>query len=114
MARKGSSSNGGRVTAREVLTAVEAVYGRVDDVYGRVEGAHERIDEIVREQGKVTVALVELRACVNDELHKVRSDIRLLKRPWKLVGGWAGRAFSAGLGAAGVATWVFLIGRWPF
>lgn len=113
MAKKNDPGNGSRVTAREVLAAVEGVYGRVDDVYGRVEDAHKRVDDSIREQAKTTVALVELRACVNDELHEVKADISRLKRPWRLVGGWAGKALSAALGAAGISAWVFLADRWP-
>ena len=111
MAKRTDSSNGGRVTAREVLAAVERVHGRVDEVYGRIEDAHERIDHVVQGQGKVTVALVELRSCVNDQLHAIADRVDTLEAPWRLIGrgpAW----FIAGIGAA--AATVPVATRWPW
>lgn len=99
-----NNTNGGRATLRDVLTAVEALNGRIDH-------QSSRIDEVVNQQAqtnrklasletKFDKGLSNLRDATNDALHKMEERIHILEMPWKLLGnGWV----KAG-GAAGAAT----------
>lgn len=86
MTRGTDNGEGGRVTSRDLMAAVQGVYGRVDE-------AHERLDAVVAEQARTNLRLVgvegkltALRGAVNERLHEVEDEVGLLKRPWQIVG----------------------------
>lgn len=87
-------ANGGRVTSRDVLIAVQGVYERID-------ATNARVDEIVAGQEGIREALHALRETTNEALHTVEGRVNRLERPWRLLaGGWQKALVAAGAATA--------------
>ena len=101
--QKKATSNGGRVTTREVYDAVTGVGERIDGLSTRVDGTNTRMDKQATAMTELHGAMHDLRKTTNERLHEMESDITTIKRPLTLLtNGWTKvGALSATLGTLG-------------
>lgn len=108
------STNSGRATVRDVLTAVLQLNERIDDVNARcdrtLEGQQGLSDKMVDLKGCVT----KLEKTTNQRLHLMEADITTLKRPWIIIAsGWS-KALAFGGFAAAISGTVVRLELWRY
>lgn len=111
--QKTPATNGGRVTLRDLLGAVQGVNTRIDGVHTRIDEAVQGQQELSGQMNELHGAMHELRDATNDRLHAMKADVATLKRPWDLLAsGWTKAGAAAG--AAVTLTSVITLELWHY
>ncbi len=115
--RKKANTNGGRVTARDLLNAVMGLGSRIDSLGERDDAAVERHEQLSDQMTDLHTKMHDLRETTNERLHEMETDIMTIKRPLTLLtNGWTKAiALSGGVGTISAAVaqlelWRFIPG----
>ncbi len=87
---KKATSNGGRATIRDVMTAVQGLHARIDGNSERIDAALAGQHGLSKQMTDLHTSMHDLRATTNDRLHSMEADIMVIRRPLNLLAeGWA-------------------------
>lgn len=114
MARQKKSTNGGRATIRDVMTAVQGINERIDESHVRIDKALDGQQHLSEQMTELHGSMHELRETTNDRLHEMETDIASVKRPWDiLASGWT-KTIAFGSGASMLVGLAVKLEVWRF
>ena len=99
--KKTSTSNGGRATIRDVMTAVQGLHARIDGNSKRIDATLTGQQGLSKQMTGLHDKMHDLRETTNERLHDMESDIRVIHRPLVLLAqGWTKVAAFSGASMA--------------
>lgn len=98
---KSKSTNGGRATIRDVMTAVQGLHARIDGNSERIDASLAGQQGLSKQMTGLHDKMHELRETTNDRLHEMEADILFIRRPMALLTqGWTKVAAFSGASMA--------------
>ncbi len=95
------STNGGRATIRDVMTAVQGLHARIDGNSERIDASLAGQQGLSKQMTGLHDKMHDLRETTNDRLHEMESDILFIRRPLALLTqGWTKIAAFSGASMA--------------
>ncbi len=95
------STNGGRATIRDVMTAVQGLHTRIDGNSERIDASLAGQQGLSKQMSSLHDKMHDLRDVTNDRLHAMETDIITYRRPWALLAqGWQKVMAFSGVAAA--------------
>ena len=86
---KKATSNGGRATIRDVMTAVLGLHARIDGNSERIDATLAGQHGLSEQMSDLHTSMHDLRETTNDRLHSMEADIMIIRRPLALLAqGW--------------------------
>ncbi len=86
---KKATSNGGRATIRDVMTAVQGLHTRIDGNSERIDATLAGQHGLSKQMSDLHTSMHDLRETTNDRLHGMEADIMVIRRPLALLAqGW--------------------------
>lgn len=108
------STNSGRATVRDVLSAVLGLNERIDETNQRIDGSLAGQQRLSKQMTELHTSMDKLEKTTNSRLHEMEADIITLKRPWLiLASGWS-KAVAVGGFAAAISGTIVRLELWRF
>ena len=108
------TTNGGRATIRDVMSAVMGLNDRIDDTNTRIDAGVAAQQHLSEQMTDLHDAMHELRKTTNERLHEMAADVSTIRLPWTLLtSGWT-KAVALSSGAAAISATIAQLELWRF